>query len=50
MNQSIRQKGTNVYLENAIVENIQFEVKGKVFLRGNSRITGEVINGDVVRL
>lgn len=42
------QDTTNVYLENTIVENIRFEVKGKIFLSGNSEVRGEVINGEII--
>ncbi|MGL5627184.1 MAG: hypothetical protein ACRDDW_06725 [Candidatus Rhabdochlamydia sp.] len=46
---SSNSQSTNVYLENTVVENIRFETKGKVFLRGKSEVKGKVINGDVVR-
>jgi NifU-like protein involved in Fe-S cluster formation len=43
------QRVTNVYLENTVVQDIRFETRGKVFLRGSSEVRGEVINGDVIR-
>ena len=47
----MRQAGTNVYLENSIVKDIQFEagLKGNVYLRGNSQITGQVVHGNVIQ-
>lgn len=46
---SMGRRATNIYLENSIVENIQFVGRGKVFLRGNSEIRGKVVNGEVVK-
>lgn len=48
MGSSIAQKNTNIYLENSIVESIEFVTKGKVFLRGNSQVRGTVVNGEIV--
>ncbi len=42
------QSSANIYLENTVVKNIQFVTSGKVFLRGNSRITGNVVNGKIL--